>query len=264
MLNQQKVSSKMHYFRAPTAAKSISSAATTKSQEIRITVLQNKSTNKVAYAEAGEDFLDLIFSFLVLPLGLVIKLLAGSSSIGCIDNLYHSIDELSVCYECIKSEECKSALMSPKLRPHFSVEKGLLNVEEAPAQVLTFISCEGCCKKGSSDPQDKAKNLCSKSNKCTETVALTVVNPKRSILSEEIAQKPLTTAESGGGYVKGPMRFLVSDNLGVMPFCSIDGLDAVRDSKGNIDDLEVVKVNVGPGEVMFRFFFTLLCSCNYC
>ncbi len=42
---------------------------------IRVQLLVQKSTKRVLYMEAGKDFVDMLFSFLMLPTGAVIKLI---------------------------------------------------------------------------------------------------------------------------------------------------------------------------------------------
>jgi hypothetical protein len=43
---------------------------------VRVQLLVQKSNKRVLYMEAGKDFVDVLFSFLVLPTGAVIKLIS--------------------------------------------------------------------------------------------------------------------------------------------------------------------------------------------
>jgi hypothetical protein len=43
---------------------------------VRVQLLVEKSTKRALYMEAGKDFVDLLFSFLMLPTGTVIKLIS--------------------------------------------------------------------------------------------------------------------------------------------------------------------------------------------
>ncbi|KAG5142850.1 hypothetical protein JHK82_018545 [Glycine max] len=55
-----------------------------------------ENTNKkILFAEAEEEFVDFLFSFLTFPLGRVLHMLEGFSSVSCIDKLYGSMNELS-------------------------------------------------------------------------------------------------------------------------------------------------------------------------
>jgi hypothetical protein len=48
--------------------------------KVSIRVLVEKGKNKVVYAEAGKDFVDVLFSFLTLPLGTIARLVAKEDS----------------------------------------------------------------------------------------------------------------------------------------------------------------------------------------
>ncbi|XP_020271597.1 uncharacterized protein LOC109846765 [Asparagus officinalis] len=59
----------------------------TQAKIISVKLLENKITNKVVRAEAGNDLVDVLLSFLTFPLGSIVKLLNSQSSVGCVDNL---------------------------------------------------------------------------------------------------------------------------------------------------------------------------------
>ena len=75
------------------------------SKKISVKLSVNKSHKKVVYAEGGEEFADLLFSFLAFPPGFLTKFFGGDSCIRCLDNLYKSVQVLKV---FLKSEECKA------------------------------------------------------------------------------------------------------------------------------------------------------------
>ncbi|CAN1131033.1 hypothetical protein LINPERHAP2_LOCUS6164 [Linum perenne] len=66
-------------------------ATTTK---VTLKLLIDKKSNRVLFAEAGKEFVDFLFSILSLPLGTVIRLLSKDKMVGCLGNLYQSIEEL--------------------------------------------------------------------------------------------------------------------------------------------------------------------------
>lgn len=49
--------------------------------KVKLRVMVNKVKAKVLYAEAGKDFVDVLFSFLTLPLGTIGRLVAKESNI---------------------------------------------------------------------------------------------------------------------------------------------------------------------------------------
>ncbi|XP_071740909.1 uncharacterized protein [Rutidosis leptorrhynchoides] len=61
-----------------------------------IRVCLQKSTGKVLFAEAEEDFVDFLSGFLAISLGTFIgHLMKGNSSLVCMDNIYKSISDIS-------------------------------------------------------------------------------------------------------------------------------------------------------------------------
>ncbi|GMN23898.1 hypothetical protein TIFTF001_000316 [Ficus carica] len=111
-------------------------------QEGKITVklLVSKSKNMVCYAEAKKDFVNLLVSFLSVPLGYVVQNMHRGSSNGCIDQLYKSVQDLDE--ECFNSSERREMLVSPKLAFGFGYKNDLVGVEEGsqPSLVITSIS----------------------------------------------------------------------------------------------------------------------------
>ncbi|CAL8160690.1 unnamed protein product [Prunus armeniaca] len=72
---------------------------------VKLTVSVSKDI--VCYNEAGEDFVNLLISFLTVPLGFILKHLRDASFKGCIDQLYNSIKNLD-------EQHLKEILLSPK------------------------------------------------------------------------------------------------------------------------------------------------------
>ncbi|MFS7965924.1 hypothetical protein Hanom_Chr09g00767871 [Helianthus anomalus] len=88
---------------------------TSASSKMVLEVCLQKSTGKLLFAEAKEDFVEFLFCFLSIPLGTVIEtLMNGASSISCMDNIFKSISSMSV-GRYLKSQEIKDML----LKPHF-------------------------------------------------------------------------------------------------------------------------------------------------
>ncbi|KAH0471070.1 hypothetical protein IEQ34_000793 [Dendrobium chrysotoxum] len=86
----------------------------------------DKDKKRVVFAEADSGFVDVLFSFLTLPLGTIIKLLFNNSGLGCIDNLYDSIKQLSD--QHLSTKACKNMLLSPCSAAAEHYEKLKLNI----------------------------------------------------------------------------------------------------------------------------------------
>jgi hypothetical protein len=82
-------------------------------KQVSLKLLVNKDTNTVLFAEAGKDFVDVLFSFLTLPLGTITRLIGNDSNIGpvtigCLNSFYQSIADLD--NNCLLSEERKEMM----------------------------------------------------------------------------------------------------------------------------------------------------------
>lgn len=80
---------------------------------IKITLAVDRSRNRVLFADAGSDFVDVLLSFLTLPLSAVQFCAAGASSPGCLSNLCDSVDRLGGS-KLLKVEACHGMLLTPR------------------------------------------------------------------------------------------------------------------------------------------------------
>ncbi|CAI9108285.1 OLC1v1007854C1 [Oldenlandia corymbosa var. corymbosa] len=66
--------------------------------KISLKLLVDTKSKRVLFAEAGKDAVDFLFHILTLPMGTVIRLLTEEKMVGCIGNLYESIENLCETY----------------------------------------------------------------------------------------------------------------------------------------------------------------------
>ena len=62
--------------------------------KVSLKLLIDKNAQKVLFAEAGKDTVDFLFTILALPLSTVIRLLTKQQMVGCLANLYDSVESL--------------------------------------------------------------------------------------------------------------------------------------------------------------------------
>ncbi|XP_042010510.1 uncharacterized protein LOC121759074 [Salvia splendens] len=84
--------------------------------KISLKVVINKEKTKVLYAESDGYFVDILLSFLTLPLGRVVKLFekhygAETPILGCLNTLYNSVVNLDSSY--FRTENTKQILINP-------------------------------------------------------------------------------------------------------------------------------------------------------
>ncbi|WVZ08466.1 hypothetical protein V8G54_021812 [Vigna mungo] len=85
--------------------------------QISLKLMVMKERNKVVFAEAGKDFVDVLFSLFTLPLGTIVRLVREESNIqpikvGSLTSLYQSVENLDK--EFLSTDSCKQMILRPK------------------------------------------------------------------------------------------------------------------------------------------------------
>lgn len=106
-------------------------------QQISLKVFVNKTKNCVAFVESELDFVDVLLSFLTLPVGTVIRLLNKQSSLGCFDKLYESVKQLDKKY--FATAACRSMLTNPMNSSGVKCQKLKININEM-GELYTCLS----------------------------------------------------------------------------------------------------------------------------
>lgn len=114
-------------------------------KKIAVKVLVQKSNNKILLAEAAEDFAELLFTFLSIPLGKVMSLLGVSHSSTLVaQNLYKSVSELNG-NRYFKSQKLKNMLLDPKLAEHYYSSNQIFLLGQAATPPLLPLSIRWMC-----------------------------------------------------------------------------------------------------------------------
>jgi len=194
-----------------------------------VKVTLRKSNEQILFVEAGDDFIDFVCSFLTFPLGGVLHMLQGFSSLSCIDNLYKSFSDLSPDIY-LMSEGLKDKLCKPLIAPKFELKNQILPIGAA------FLRVNG--------HTDLTKEmLYSNYSRIYEEnyAPFKLVDPKSSIAKSS--------------YAKGPSMYMVIDDLCVSPMSSISTMSLLKRSKVPLSDLEERVIKIGVKEV---------CTCSSC
>jgi hypothetical protein len=103
-----------------------------KQMSVKVTV--RKSNEQILFVEAGNDFIDFIFSFITIPLGGVLHMLQGFSYLSCIDNLYKSFSDLTPDIY-LMSEGLKDKLCKPLIATQYELVNQILPISTATLPV---------------------------------------------------------------------------------------------------------------------------------
>ncbi|KAL1560798.1 hypothetical protein AAHA92_10970 [Salvia divinorum] len=113
--------------------------AATESRKIVLKAFLHKSTNKFLFAEATDEFVELLLSFLTLPLCGVEYLLGSNTPLKNIDNLYRSVSNgINDMY--FTTSDTKNRLINPKLAHGYISKNQFLPLSEEDPPKLFYKS----------------------------------------------------------------------------------------------------------------------------
>ncbi|EFH60975.1 hypothetical protein ARALYDRAFT_478227 [Arabidopsis lyrata subsp. lyrata] len=119
-------------------------AESTETEKLSLRLLIDEQKNKVVLAESGKDFVDVLFSFLALPMGTIVRLLEEHRKspqvvVGCFNNLYKSVSEMGI--ESFQTEACKQILLYPRSVNLEKYRKIKLKIDDTEA--VKYFVCSG-------------------------------------------------------------------------------------------------------------------------
>jgi hypothetical protein len=218
---------------------------TTTSTGLNMKLLMDTKAQRVLFAEASKDVVDFLFSLLALPVGTAVKLLGKDSMVGCVGNLYGSVEKLDGTY--VQPGAAKDALLHPVvLSP--AASSNMLRLPEASAggQSTGFFRC--------GYNYNHSYMTDTSGTKCPSC------NTPMTLAMQFVAGGKAAVGVGGKGFVQGIVTYTVMDNLTVSPMSSISSIAllntfAVKD----IAALQEKTVQLGYNEVRVTttWFFRL-------
>nr|CAB3472154.1 unnamed protein product [Digitaria exilis] len=217
--------------------------ATTRSTTAAAAALSMKLLIDRKAQKASKDVVDFLFSLLALPVATAVKLVGKDAMVGCVANLYASVEKIDSTY--VQPGAAKDALLSPTvLSPAAgSANSSLLRLPESSSvKPKTFYRCSNtsysACRAYVMDEHGRACPNC----KCSMTTVASYL-PSPAPGSDGSGQ---VAAE---GLVQGIVTYTVMDDLTVTPMSAISSITllnnfAVRD----LGDLQEKTVQLGYNE----------------
>ncbi|KAA3481713.1 DUF674 domain-containing protein [Gossypium australe] len=193
---------------------------------VSLKLLVDSTSQRVLFAESGKDFVDFMFNILSLSVGTVTRLLTKEQMAGSLGNLYDSLENMNDTY--IQPTANKDTLLKP-IVPDNAANPLLPTVESSNSKPTRIYRCantfhgSNCRLYVAND----SKSICPSCNNVMKEIA-TVVNPKK---------KDSPTDE--GGYVKGVITYMITDDLAVRPMSAISCITLLN--KFNIKDVGVLE-----------------------
>ncbi|XP_059648229.1 uncharacterized protein LOC132294399 [Cornus florida] len=200
------------------------------SQSLSLKVLVEKEKNQVVFAESNKDFVDVLFSFMTMPIATIITLARQHSlevDIGCLNNLYESVENIDE--EHLQSMECKDMLLHPRSAAEIYCTDLKLNFVNSNTKYYYACSKDHCF-----GPYLNARCYCGNSMSYAYSL-----------------NNHLCVPRDGGVFVKSTARFLITDDLLVKPLSTMTGLTLL--SKFGATDRstrEEMTINIEKDKVM--------------
>lgn len=211
--------------------------------KVSLKLLVNKETNKVLFAEAGKDFVDVLFSFLTLPLGTVARLVQkdstiGPVTIGCLNTLYQSVADLDEGF--LWTKKSKGFLLQPKNSSEDYCKTVKLNIDDT--QPTEYFTCEKF-----------DTHQCRRFKSCT-TLFHNICGCGKAL------NRPVSLEPFYEGFTNGVATFVVTDNLNVIPNAlHYTSLALVKNSGiKSISSVKEMTVDVTKEKVFFIFVYSFV------
>ncbi|XP_012844355.1 PREDICTED: uncharacterized protein LOC105964377 [Erythranthe guttata] len=176
-------------------------------------VMINKKKNKVLFAEADSDFIDVLISFLTLPLGTIVRVLkkhyedelhGAPFNIGSLTTLYNGLSNLDNVH--FWTEGCKDVLLNPK--SSFEAECLKLKLDISETQPIGYFICKN----------NACKAYQARRFPCLSIYYDTVTCCCGVKMKRELGQKESQANEDAGGvFTNNAVPFIISDDLRILP-----------------------------------------------
>ncbi|XP_048420671.1 uncharacterized protein LOC103929823 isoform X2 [Pyrus x bretschneideri] len=196
---------------------------------ISLKALVDKERNQIMFIESGNDFIDVLLSFLTIPMGTIIGLAPNQSEpleIGCMKNLYASVENMDVKH--FRSKACRDMLLCPPNGSEVHCKNLKLKIDRSvPTRYYTCSNSECPALSYSSG----VKCEC-----CGRWIG---------------TERQLSAIQDGDFFVTGLARLIISDDLQLMPPLTAESLSVFSElGVMNGTTTEEVTFNVGSDEVL--------------
>ncbi|KAL4369736.1 hypothetical protein GQ457_05G015560 [Hibiscus cannabinus] len=191
-----------------------------------VKIMLRKSDSKILYAEASENFVDLLFSFLTIPLEFVLELLASKDDLP-VESIFNLFEDLNIFTKKMNTRK-------GVLPPFYSCPNEFPSVRSRGPPTYYCYSV----------PRPNGLYYCLTSSNNQISRPLRLLDPK--------SPKPNTTNSSG--YVEKNSLFVVTDDLVVKSLSS--SVSLLKEIGISLDDVEEKVINIGEVEAL-----TLLRAC---
>ncbi|CAL5015126.1 unnamed protein product [Urochloa decumbens] len=180
-----------------------STMAKNEASTIEVKLFVDKEKKKVLFAESDREFVDVLFGFLTMPLGTIARLLGKQSQMGCLDELYKSVEDLNS--EYFQTKACKAMLLKPLNAASSHCCRLKINIDDTNPRAVYVCKDTNCSARGDCAFSSVPDTIC----KCGKVMDYAGDRP------EDVAKS--AAGSEIGVFVNGRQKFITTDNLQVAP-----------------------------------------------
>lgn len=213
--------------------------------KISLKILVDKEKNKIVLVEARKDFVDVLFSFLKLQMGTIIRLVKKQShqaSVGCFSNIYQSVLDLEI--DNFLTKACKHMLLYPRGLNDDIFPRLKLNINDT-TEAYKFSICTHC-EEGTLRSSNRRKCTCGE---------MTEMGIKMDYGIEMKMESDVVGYDVDGVFFHGQPSFIITDNM-VVQYNSTDVFLKVIKDQGyaDVEKLSESLLIIGFEEVCYFDF----------
>ncbi|XP_017413260.1 uncharacterized protein LOC108324845 [Vigna angularis] len=205
------------------------------SSKLTLKLLIDAKREKVLFAETSKAVIDFLFNLLCLPIGTVIRILNKNQMVGCLANLYRSVENLDETY--MQPDLHKDLLLKPSASVSSQISGLLPSVNDSSSNNSTnvFYRC----------PNHSGRVTCDNTTRCPSCGSS--MNSELIFVGEKVA-KEISAVKSG--FVKEVVTYMVMDDLVIQPMSSISSITLLN--KFNVKEVgslqeKVVELDMNQG-----------------
>lgn len=214
-------------------------------QKVSVRALVDKEKNKLVFVEAGGDFVDILLSFLTLPMATIIRLANACPEgppdkvkVGSLSTLYQSVLNIEPKY--LSSDQCKDMLITPKNPREDMCKRLKINVEDS--EPLRYFLCRNCCSGLSTNENTRCS--CGK-----------LMDWKIGVMEDS----SITAGGYEGIFVSESASFIITDDLRIKENSVAESLSIINNlGIKDMTNIESLSISFGLKEV--RMYLEHICQ----
>ncbi|KAK7390751.1 hypothetical protein VNO78_18805 [Psophocarpus tetragonolobus] len=223
--------------------------ASSSSSKLTMKLLIDTKHEKVLFAEASKAVVDFLFNLLCLPLSSVIRLLGKNDMVGCLGNLYQSVENLNESY--MQPNQYKDLLLKPRATISSPEISGLLPAIDGRSTSIdnSTISLYMCPHRCYYYVTYDNTTPCPNTNHYAPG---RIMNSKICLVGSTVAENAFPNKS---GFVKEVVTYTVMDDLVIQPMSTISSITLLN--KFNVKEVgtlqeKVVELGMTEGVNMLK------------